>query len=243
MVNRFYPSPANVTYYIGNVLIDDIFRVDFQRTVKHQPIWGYDSRKYDFVAKGKEIVMGNIVINYRYPGYLKAAIDNAAAINESTRVVTANNFQGAQNVVDDPAFVHSISSLAVEDRANAIANQLLLASQPKPEEFKTARSKNNSLISILKDNLTKTYGSDPEDEEKHNLRSPLDDDIVTTFDLSIRYGFQDSQGGYTRTIQGCVLIGESETVSASAGVSDDMSSSAQPILEVYSFFARDIKVA
>mgnify|MGYP007114377421 CR=1 FL=1 len=49
-------------------------------------------------------------------------------------------------------------------------------------------------------------------------------------------------GGFRRIIRDCVIVGESSTYSAAAGAGNDMSSSAQPIFEIYPFFARTVDV-
>lgn len=237
---KFYPSPSTVTYYIGDVLIDDIFRVDFQRKVSHQPIWGYDSRKYDFVAQGKEVVTGNIIINYRYPGYLRVAIENARLTSEITHVAVQQHFDNNISEVDDPAFLHSIDSMTLSQKAGVLSNKILKLSAATAHGV---GSRNQALVDELKSTLRNNYGSEAEPDILDNLSSPLDDKLITPFDLKLRYGFQNVAGGYIRTIKDCILIGESQTISASAGVSNDMSSSAQPILEVYSFFAKEIVVS
>jgi hypothetical protein len=62
------------------------------------------------------------------------------------------------------------------------------------------------------------------------------------FDIIVRYGFQDRPGGYVRVFKDINLIGEEQVVSAQAGAGGDISSSAQPLLEVYPFFCRTIEV-
>jgi len=249
--SRFYPSPSTVTYYIGSLWIDDIFRVDFQRKVNYQPIWGYDSRKYDFVAKGKEIVTGNIIINYRYPGYLRAAILNADSNSKYTTAQVEQKIRGADPLYDTDAFLKSIDKIDFENKAKNIANQIIKSSKQKSMPLQVNLGTNYSSLSMtspvklidqLKKGLRQANGSFEQADFGGDLGSILDEDNCSPFDLKMRYGFQERDGGYTRTIKDCVIFGEAETVSASAGISDDMSSSAQPILEIYSFFARDIEV-
>jgi len=234
--NRFYPTPASVTYYIGDILIDDMFRVDFQRKVDHQPVWGYDSQTYDFVARGKEIVSGSIIINYRYPGYLKAAIQRYYENKNKTNQIVNNNIMGEEEVAYDPTFFRTLDKLDLENKVKVLGNQLI---------------KNNrttvAMVSKLKENMRKLYGANGTTAEEADgstefYQSILDQKQIYQFDLSVRYGFQNVTGGYIRRFKDCVIIGESETVNAAAGLGGDLSSSAQPILEVYSFFAKTIEV-
>ena len=86
MAARFYPTPSTCTYTLHKsnkygdnhggdaMLVDDMYRVDFQRRISHQPIYGYDDTQFAFVAQGKELVTGNMIINFRYPGYLRNLI-------------------------------------------------------------------------------------------------------------------------------------------------------------------------
>lgn len=240
---RFYPSPSVITYYIGDLLIDDIFRVDFQRKVTHQPIWGYDSRLYDFIAEGKEIVTGNIIINYRYPGYLKNAINSYAAGALETSQEVALRFENEKKQTYSPTFFAELDSLNTDQRASYLANTLL---QKTP--FQSSQINNSVIeksISRIKQDIRKVYGANSSSEESPGdsdfFKSPIDDRSIIRFDLVTRYGFQNIAGGYIRKFKDCVLIGESETVSASASAGGDMSSSAQPILEIYPFFARTIE--
>jgi len=240
---RFYPSPSVVTYYIGDLLIDDVFRVDFQRKVSHQPIWGYDSKLYDFIAQGKEIVTGNIIINYRYPGYLKNAINNYAAGALETTQEVQKRFEEDKKITYSPSFFAELDSLSTDERAAYLANTIL---QKTP--FQSSQINNSVIeksISRVKQDIRKVYGANSNSEETASdsdfFKSPIDDKTIRRFDLVVRYGFQNIPGGYIRKFKDCVLIGESETVSASASAGGDMSSSAQPILEIYPFFSRTIE--
>ena len=94
MANKFYPTPSTTNYYINGYLIDDVFRIDFKRAQQHQPIYGYHSDKFDFVARGKELVTGQIVINYRYPGYLRNVIERGhISKNDLSAAVFNKNLQ------------------------------------------------------------------------------------------------------------------------------------------------------
>lgn len=237
---RFYPTPSNVTFYIGDLLIDDMFRVDFTRKVSHQPIWGYDSKQYDFIAQGKEIVTGNIIINYRYPGYLKNAITRYNISGLETAQSVQKRFEDDRKVTYPPSFFATLDSLDIENRAKVLGNVLLQYTKPN------AIGSVETAISQVKKDIRKNFGSNSIDEEEASdadfFKSPLDEKGLLVFDLTVRYGFQNVPGGYIRKFKDCLLLGESNCVSASAGHGGDMSSSAQPILEIYPFFCRTIEI-
>jgi len=250
---RFYPTPASVTYYIGDILIDDMYRVDFQRRKTDQPIWGYDSKNFDFVAQGKQIISGNLIINYRYPGYLRNVIVKPSIAGKETKKMVDDRMNAADGTERTLQFFQTISSVSLEEKAKLLANEIV-RSQNNNNVNKSVNAKAgsvNTLISQLKSDMRKINGSIPVEERIPDTgqntadqfyRSVLDEPDVQFFNLSVRYGFQNIVGGYIRTFKDCFIVGESETVSASAGVGGDMSSSSQPILEVYPFVARDLVV-
>src|SRR5688572_11140905 len=87
-LKNHYPTPSSVQYYMSDALIDDIYRIDFKRAINRQPVYGYDSRRFDFVVDGKELITGNIIINFRYPGYLRNIImDMRIKENENAKLL------------------------------------------------------------------------------------------------------------------------------------------------------------
>jgi len=69
-----YPTPNDVKIFINGTWIDDAYRIDIDKQAKKIPLTGYSQRNYALVAMGKKIVIGNIIIHYRFPGYLIHAI-------------------------------------------------------------------------------------------------------------------------------------------------------------------------
>lgn len=249
MANRFYPSPSTVKYYVNDIELDDMYRVDFQRNVNFQPIYGYNSTQYDFIAKGKELVNGNLIINYRYPGYLAMAILNA--------LLTTNNTKDAMDSIDDrknlkfkdnkfktEQLINYLdkANIGTDDKLKIIANSI-----KESLDFDKALT-NENIANILQDKYIKRLPKDlgslsnelkSTQDKRTVLSSILDYQRTIKFDLTVRYGFQGVES-YVRIFKDCIITGEGETVSAAAGGGNDISSSAQPILEVYPFFAKTI---
>jgi hypothetical protein len=249
MANRFYPTPATVKYYINDIELDDMYRVDFQRSINYQPIYGYNSMQYDFVAKGKELVNGNLIINYRYPGYLAMAILNALLASNSTKdamstIDDRKNLKFKDNKFKTEQLINYLdkANISTNDKLKTIANSI-----KESLDFDKALT-NENIANILQDKYIKKLPKDSgslanqlksTQDKKSVLSSILDYQRVIKFDLTVRYGFQDVES-YVRIFKDCVITGEGETVSAAAGGGNDISSSAQPILEIYPFFAKTI---
>lgn len=267
---RHYPTPTTVSYYVGEYLIDDAYRIDFNRKRTDQPIWGYGSTHFDFIARGREIVTGNIVLNFRYPGYLTNVIrsqqgktpedigeENAekllsqfdASNSIETKMATVADFltnwaylksrKNQKDAYEKLKFVESDDSyekfpeeLRLRDITYRLGDLTYNSDiRPTIESVKSLLEKRNFLRSTERD----------EDSSVYKYKSPLDDIRgAAPFDLTVRYGFQNIPGGFSRVFRDVILIGESEVVQAAPG--NDMASSAQALLEIYPFFCRTISV-
>ena len=65
-------------------------------------------------------------------------------------------------------------------------------------------------------------------------------DLQRGFDILIAYGDIMSESHIEVTIKNAYIVGQSQTISASATGGGDVSSSGSPIYEIYSFFAKEI---
>jgi hypothetical protein len=89
-----YPSPADVKLYIGGAWLDDAYRVDYNVSTSRTPLYDYTSKFFKDVAEGHTIIQGQLIINFRFPNYLKYAISNTLerdpqvnkAMNESFEI-------------------------------------------------------------------------------------------------------------------------------------------------------------
>jgi len=255
---KHYPTPTTTTYYVDEYLIDDIFRVDFQRKATEQPIWGYGSRTYDFVARGREIVTGNIIINFRYPGYLRNVIQLKKSADDrltdqmvesklienpdgffATSSTPSSSPAGMSSYDDNETNAHKMQVLSdlakqsLENGAHPNSGPVLHGSIEQAKEFLITR------------NIFMNRGQNAQ-LPVSSLASPLDGPSgAHPFDMTVRYGFQGVPGGFVRRFSEVVLIGESQVVQASAAASaggGDVASSAQALLEIYPFFAKTIVV-
>lgn len=285
MVNtRIYPTPSTTKYYISqsgggkHYLVDDMYRVDFQRRVTHQPIYGYNSRKFDFVAKGKELTTGNIVINFRYPAYLYnllAVSDMEASLNDyaANKAIwkgerlpgmldfdPANTFATLESMENSDDKLKFLSNILIDEIAptsagsvkkrnyySSLSNLTSMATNIGGQEA-TGTSINSvlQLALLVKDMYKRKFAGKEAPPTVHD--GPLDRGLFHPnrgFDIVVEYGpdtgIKPLSARFKRVFKDCYLTGEEETVSASAGVGNDLSSSAQPILEIYPFFCKNIE--
>jgi hypothetical protein len=79
------------------------------------------------------------------------------------------------------------------------------------------------------------YGSTSRAERKNE--TVFSQQNLNSFDLIIEY---DDRSLYRHIIQGCVVIGEGQVISAAAMAGGDLSASSLPIYEVYNFFGKKV---
>ena len=247
---RFYPTPSDVKCYINGIELDDVFRIDLKRQVNHQPVYGYNDAKFGFVAEGKELVTGQIVINFRYPGYLTAAIHNAAKTAALIDDVFNEKFDPTRLIMNVTPTFYSIKHRFVEGKPlldDSVMEGMTDGEKMKfiANALKEHRGSNQTIVDRLKQTFDQRFYAETENvlARATVFDSPLDrGSDIHAFDMTIKYGNHEKDGGFTRVLRHCVLVGESSTYSAAAGAGNDMSSSAQPIFEVYPFFAKTIDV-
>jgi hypothetical protein len=218
--SKQYPSPAEVKIYIGpDMWIDDAYRIDYTVANNRVPLYDYTSPYFKDVAEGNHLVQGQLIINYRFPGYLKKAF--------------------LKQLMRDSDFANDLNKQAQITRQMIGSNpaervQLLLAAK-KLGTFEATKMLSEDLFSSdLKPNprkkLTDNSGIAIEDNATSHTMYP--------FSIVIKYGGEEAL--YQKRIENCVILGESQTISASAIAGGDLSASGMPIYEVYSFLGRKI---
>jgi len=208
-----YPSPADVKIYIAGEWIDDAYRVDYSVQAPKQPLYDYTSSFFKDVAHGQSLVVGNLVLNYRMPNYLKFAID--------------------QKLERDPSIMQALEEtgglVAYLTQAGSASDKVSrLLALKKTGSFKKAKQYANLLGGEI--------GGAP------GRSSPLSISQVKQpgFDIEIAYGGEAAKN--YRIIADCHITGESQVISASAVAGGDLSSSGMPIFETYSFIGRQLLV-
>jgi hypothetical protein len=228
--SKQYPSPAEVKIYIGpEKWIDDAYRIDYSVTNSRVPLYDYTSPYFKQVAEGNHIVQGQIIINYRFPGYLKRAF-----LKEMMR---------DSDFANDMKKQHDITRELIGKNPSERV-ELLLAAK-KLGTFEATKMLSEDLFSSDKYTDFKDLSKDKlymKKKIKDNSGVALED-VATShtmypFSIVIKYGGEESL--YQKRIEHCVLLGESQVISASALAGGDLSASGMPIYEVYSFLGRKL---
>lgn len=105
-----YFSGAQVSIYIGDVLVDEATSLQISVQQQKRPIYGYASQLFDKVAKGTVFVEGSFTINFKESGYISTVLERYKHLS-----------QGVSAPVNSP-FV-SLTSISQLDKSRGGAKQ------------------------------------------------------------------------------------------------------------------------
>lgn len=227
-----YPSPTRTHLFINGYHIDDAAAINYTASDPRTPIYGYNDRDYRTTAIGKSIVRGQLMIHFRYFGYLTYAIqspENYRLIEESIEDIgVVNDYQ--QQLNDQLLYRDFEDS---DSKATAIF-----------DAFRTAQRNQQDRISSRPRDAFKAHLSFAQSAYWDRDRDPSNDGSNvrpsrsrTKFDIVVRYG--DIQGewdpGTTLVLEDVELEGQSTMVSA------EVPNDASTIREMYPFVAKSIR--
>lgn len=217
MPNKYY-TPCNVGIYIGGYKLSEAFRVDWDARDSKTPLYGWADETYSAVTNGRKIVTGRLVINYKYPGYL------SAAIAEFTR--GQNPINEAEIVKANDEF-DQLRGKSSEERVKFLAQ---LAAKNYGDDRLGTTTKDPFMSPNYDPNNFGNFGNYSVEAYKQKR----------TFDILVTYGDILKEEHIEVTLKDAYIVGQSQTISASATGGGDVSSSGSPIYEIYSFFAKEI---
>lgn len=230
-----YPTPAQAGIYIGQWHVDEAYSIDFNWRSTTGPLFDYRRPRMVNAAIGKELVIGSLAINFRYPGYLFHAIaetwkklpDELAGPDISTALEGARN--GTSYVEN---YLDVMRSGTIAERINL----LLEAAAKGPTALRKVSALGYVAESLLAggDARGKTQYPDVFDAQFEGTGR------VLPIDVWIHYGDLD-EPHLAKVIKNVVFTSKGEQLHAGAMAAGGLSASGINVLEVYSFFAETVE--
>jgi len=217
-------SGANVSLYIGDILIDEITSIQYRMEQQKRPIYGYASHHWDFVAKGTTIVTGNFTINFKEAGYLHIVLDHIVRNSISKSPIPSSPDYEADKITStSPIVKANIETLIQKGVTPETMKDLSDLSSLPDSQFENIAEKFEDAIWGPGGS---TAARGPFEE---GLRRP---DLMDNFDIFLTFGnLDDASSNHTaRRIRQVELVGQSQLVEVSG----------EPIQEAYTFIARDV---
>jgi hypothetical protein len=94
-----YVTAAQGRIYIGGILLDECYDIQYTYQESKEPIYGYNSKHFDAILPGQVIIYGSFTINYKHDKYLWAILKNLQPGESAQKSIDrqAENSKAAQN--------------------------------------------------------------------------------------------------------------------------------------------------
>ena len=257
-----YFSGSQIGIYVGDVFVDDIASISFEIAQNKAPIYGYSSRFYDAIAEGTVIVQGELFVNYKEQGYLWAILDRyhskLQSANEKDKVRNAATRRTIEQLLQDERRLLDGTGATLDEALAAVDEGLYKGGLPSGSEPIDIFNLYKDLAALEDDAFEDVaerfeyiiWDKDQKDFEQGNAlidpsvqteRKYAEDagqlsqfrrpDQFPPFDIWITYGdITNPRANSTLTkLIGVSLTGSSQTIQISG----------EPILERYTFFAKN----
>lgn len=227
-----YPTPSQVGIYIGPYHVDDAYSVEWQLTDTSSPMFTYFNKYWVNVAKGKQIISGNIGINFRYPGYLATAIRAARKRAEIPEDII-------EKTKTKSGFIDNYLSEMRDGTASERLDLLIQAAEGGDEVLRKmsalayAAQNFSDDFSSVGGKYMENYVDVFEEQRQWN-------DKIVPVDIWTHYG-NTNEIHIAEVLEDVVFTGKSKQNQAGASPSGGLSASGINIIEVYSFFAKDVR--
>jgi hypothetical protein len=240
-----YFTTTQARLYIGNVFIDELNYVQFNLQSNKVPIWSYRARQFDAVANGRDIVQGQIGVNFVSEGYLAAVL---MEYNRLTTQIDTNKSDYEKSLEDLQDRISSLEDQIVNepDISDKYALSEGITAPFGPISSVDLRRQLEDLYS-QRNQLLSTGG--PSAVDYLNQYKQISDFTINgvdqfasnavytdvAFDILIEVGTKDfveaSQRTVTRKLEKCFLIGNEQVYDQSGN----------PLADGYSFLARRLR--
>lgn len=87
-----YISGSQARIFIGGILVDEVFDLQYQYKETKEPLYGYNSKYFDHILRGQVIIYGSFTINYIHDAYLYSILK---------KTNSKNSIQDEKNLIND----------------------------------------------------------------------------------------------------------------------------------------------
>lgn len=77
-----YYSGSDASIYFGDVFVDELMYIEYKLKEMVMPVYGYNSYRFDAVARGQRIVTGKFTIAFREAGFMFRLLEHIGQLKE-----------------------------------------------------------------------------------------------------------------------------------------------------------------
>jgi len=210
-----YVAPAQTMILVNGIWIDDAEKIEYQVIDRKTPVYGYNDRLFRSNMLGQTLVQGTLCINFRFPGYLNRAILAKEDIAKSA-------FRKAQFERFGVSGKDEIRNLADLNTDEVIAKVA--------REYRLGPAALDDAITFFSAGRGDTQGTTDVNFDRASSR------VHNKVELILLYGNPKEIEDPERV----EVIQDPQFTSMGKVIRMDVPSGGQPILEEYSFYAKDV---
>lgn len=216
-----YFTGSDVSLYLGDIWIDDIVDFEFSMTEQIMPVFGYASYTADAFVRGNRIIQGSFTINFKSVGYINEVLKHKDPIKRlySQGKSLPSIERTSHYTLEETLKMYGIKSFDE------------IAQQYEDKLWKYSDGEESSV------NASRGFFGHYDDEDM------LDDGL----EIKIAYGSREATYHLASNYKKSGLSKPNETIETLVGVHITgvqkgiySSSGGAPILERYTFVARDL---
>ena len=237
-----YFSGSQVFIYIGDIWVDEVTSLQYERRQNKVPLYGYASQLFDATATGQVIVQGSFTINFKEQGYMWAVLRRYGELLRSTsnpsdrQPITASN----KTKNTDGTTGHSVSKLTIDDLTREQILQGKATTDTKYNYFlnlagNTTFDTNTSTDKEF-ENVMETFENAVWGSSQATYASEAgnpDNQLYNDFDMYVVFGnYQNDMANHTvQKIVGVRLLSQGKVIQIDG----------RPVQEQYDFIARTLQ--
>lgn len=220
-----YFTGAQVQIFLGDALIDEIVGLQFETIANKTPRYGYASTYFDGVSQGVHITRGTFSINYKFNGYMFAALDRYQKLQKGRSIISPYVNQGGIDAITQNKISELINLSEGDPRKQEIITDM--TQRIAEGDMKLA----NQISDAIWQGQDKFISGSDGNTQIHELRSPTHS-FFDGFDMYIKYGDYGVDGAAlpntVEKLESVYIIGKSKVITLSD----------ENVIESYPFLAR-----
>lgn len=243
--NEIFFSPAQVTVWLGEYLVEDACMIMVDTQDAWLPHYGYNDRNYRRLSPGQVMIGGRLAIRYRYEGYLTRVVEKMRSNGFNTAPtaedIAALRKGSARDVSDDTLKQDVDNVLDYLDRSAERGNMKLYS---RVAHFLKGRfwrdggqigTSDMTLEQVMGNSASMDKNEYEREMEYYRYGRPSSLESPDDLEMSLVHGGDEHIGNpaYTRRFIGVQFVGRSYVANI------DVPDGSSPVTEVYPFMARD----
>lgn len=256
LVDQFdstYWSGLDVQIFANNILIDEAIQVSYAISEQTRPYYGYASYVPDRIYHGARLIQGELSLNFKRDGYLFSLLNLLRQQSNTNIWLPGRNYVGGDATIAEtnpplpynnapwgPQLWEQAKTEGVDPKViNAMITKYRSSREGKVYEYEPTVQERAGMFETKVDgfDINVVFGANL--SAAHTLRY-IDGD---SYDVTLADGTKYPDGAVIQEKQGALASTGIKLIGVSImGLARTINDDGRPIIETYSFHAKDIQI-